>query len=205
MDLFNKKKVKNLLEENNSLKQKILYLENDNCNLLEIKNNLMNFIDDLNSRNDFFLGYKDTVDSMINDDHSLDEYAFTKFKKLLVDFFETSNGIVEYLPGQNVYNLLSKVKKQFLTFRMSYVEDDIPFYLFRFSFFNNDKASCKPTYSISFYWSTLENYHTEDSKINDYMNSLIEFCQSIIDMCNQDDTKPKKEKKAKKTKKSKKK
>ena len=205
MDLFNKKKIKNLVEENTLLEQKIKYLEKDNDNLRKIKGNLLEFIDGLNERNNFYLGYKDTVESIINDDHSLDKYQFMEFKELLVSFLKTSNGVVEYLPGQNVYNLLSKVKKQFLTFRMSYVEDNRPFYLFRFSFFNDDKASCKPTYSVSFYWSTVENYHTEDKDINEYMNNLIEFCRYIINTCNHDDVKVKKEKKVKKAKKSKKK
>ena len=205
MDLFNKKKVKNLQEV-------VIGLTHQCGDLSEKNSKLSNELDQLYSDlklgkviSDFYRGYEDT-DCIFMDNLKLDVEEFKKFKELMTSFLDKFTNHIHFLPGQNSYTLCSNDGK-YLTFKKEILFDndidEYPGYILRFSFFDDWKPTSLPTYSTTFYWDMEPNEHTDDEEIMEYFSTLIKFLDECISSCNKLEDKKTTKKSKKKSQKSK--
>lgn len=194
MDLFNKKKVKKLEEV-------IINLTKKCGNLVEENEQLRSDLKFETIISNFYSSYNDTHGLIFPDTLKLDVEEFKKFKELMINFLDNFNNKIHFLPGQKSYTLCSKDGK-YLTFKKEIIFndeiDEYPGYLLRFSFFDEWKSTSLPTYSLTFFWDTEPNTHTDDKEIMEYFSTLIKFLDECISSCDKlEDKKVKKEKKSK--------
>lgn len=201
MDLFGRKKLKKSILNLTKICGELVEEKN---NLIKENKNLKNELADLENLLKFNLNYEDTHGLIFPCSNKLDEEEFKVFEDKLSKFLSNCEDHVEYLPGQRTYCLTSKDKKYLIIKKETH--DNI-LHMFRFSFFDDDLPNSQPTYSITFIWNVVPNTHTEDEKIREYFEHLIEFIDHMIDSCNkpEEKTKPSKAKKQKKNKSKKKK